>query len=114
MGDVLGETTTSLMEKRTCLADRGCFGSLRLLRRLPTEMSDREDDRRRPSDRSLGTLAEKVRRKGSEVLLPMVEEGNLAEDDKLEEIPRGDWRSSEYFVVGRGFEVWADTSRSGR
>lgn len=113
-GDVLGETTTSLMEKRTCFADRGCFGSLRLLRRLPTEVSDREDDRRRPSDRSLGKLAEKWRRKGSEVLLTMVEEGNVAEDDKLEEMSRGGWRSSEYFIVGRGFEVWAEPSRSGR
>ena len=88
-GDVLGETTTSLMEKRTCLGDRGCFGSLRLLRRLPTELSDREDERRRLNDRSLGTLAEKWRRDGSGVVLPIVEAGNVAEDEKLEGVSRG-------------------------
>ena len=87
-GDVLGETTTSLMEKRTCLADRGCFGSLRLLRRLPIELSDRQDERRRLNDRSLGTLAEKWRRDGSGVVLPIVEAGNVAEDEKLEEVSR--------------------------
>ena len=88
-GDVLGETTTSLMEKRTCLADRGCFGSLILLRRLPTEVSDREYEWRRLNDGSLGTLAEKWRREGSRVILPIVEAENMAEDEKLEDMSRG-------------------------